>query len=118
MADRCERDGTHRTKDRVDVLRDGDVQRLEQLGARLVSRTGWSLLDDDICDNVGLLHALPAVLEGDPLRILATAAQARGVGDALLVAAAVDDQGDRRNTRRRLLRKDDGCGRVTNFSRV
>ena len=32
MADRCERDGTHRTKDRVDVLRDGDVQRLEQLG--------------------------------------------------------------------------------------
>lgn len=55
MADRCERDGTHRTKDRVDVLRDGDVQRLEQLGARLVSRTGWSLLDDDICDNVGLL---------------------------------------------------------------
>lgn len=149
MADRCERDGTHMTKDRVDVLRDGDVQRLEQLGegevhllprllglssaklglevaevdehllcARLVSRTGWSLLDDDICDNVGLLHALPAVLEGDPLRILATAAQARGVGDALLVAAAVDDQGDRRNTRRRLLRKDDGCGRVTNFSRV
>jgi hypothetical protein len=55
VADRCERDGTHRTKDRVDVLRDGDVQRLEQLGARLVSRTGWSLLDDDICDNVGLL---------------------------------------------------------------